>query len=185
MGHAITGDGPPLCVQGPHAGVSEEDTDVVPLLFRHLREIGEEGGGQRIPRQNVHTAADHDTRGRGELVEQAAQLRLHLLYGLATGAFRLPAGQLEEVIALVVAEMEDLGQSGQHRRGRLDTALLQARVVVGADGGKQGDLLTAESCNTPRATGVGQSDGTRAQLGPARLEEISQLVQMRVAGHGS
>jgi hypothetical protein len=77
-----------------------------------------------------------------------------------------------------------LGEGGQHGGGRLDAALFQAGVVVGADDGELGDLLAAQARHPARRAGLGQAHGAGAQLGTAGLEEFPQLVEVCVAGHG-
>ncbi|MFE6624449.1 alcohol dehydrogenase catalytic domain-containing protein [Streptomyces sp. NPDC057740] len=65
------------------------------------------------------------------------------------------------------------------RRG-LDAALSEAGVVVGADGGQHGDLLTTRP-HHPTKAAAGQSDGGRGELGTTRLEEFTQVMAVRIA----
>jgi hypothetical protein len=104
-------------------------------------------------------------------------LRLDLLSASAPGAGGGLAGELEEVTALVVVQVEYSGENVQDRCGSLHTALFEACVVVGDDAGELGDLLAAQSGDPAGPAGVGQSDGAGAQLGAAFLEEFSQLVE--------
>ncbi|GGQ66581.1 hypothetical protein GCM10010496_32670 [Streptomyces asoensis] len=119
-----------------------------------------------------------------EVVEQAAQLGVHLLPGRPAVSRPEPAGQLEQAVTPAVGQMQDSGEYGEQGGRRLDAALLQPCVVVGADGGEHGDLFSAQPRHTS-ATGVGQTDGARGQLGPPLLGEFSQLVRMRFARHGA
>lgn len=56
------GDVLPVRIQRPHRGISEKNPRVVSFLLRNVRVIGHQGGGQGIPRENVHAAAQDNGR---------------------------------------------------------------------------------------------------------------------------
>lgn len=177
------GDGLPVGVQRPHGRVGEDQPDVIAVFLRNLREIGDRGGGEGVPGENVHAAAQHNGRGDGEVVEQPLQLRLDLLPGTPPGPGGRPAYQAEEVVALVVVQPQDPGQGGQDRGRRLDAALFEAGVVVGADRDEPRHFLPPQTRHPPGPAGVGQSRAPRADLGAPGLEELPQLIEVCVAGH--
>src|SRR5207245_8824816 len=74
----------------------------------------------------------------------------------------------------------------EHRRGRLDPALLEPRVVVGRDRGELRDLLAAKTGDPPSCPTLRQVDVAGAQLGAASAKKRTQLVLISVlAAHQS
>lgn len=138
-------------VQGPHGGVREENADIVPVLFRNLPEVGDERGGQGIPRDDVHTPPHGDGRGGGEIGQQPPQLRLDFLPSPAPGAGDFLSGESEEITALVVVETRGLGECLRHGCGGVDAALLKAGVVVGGEGRELGGLFPPQTRHPTRA----------------------------------
>lgn len=135
--------------------------------------------------QNVPAPALHDGRCGAQVVQEALKLRLNLLAAAAPGAGTGLAGELEEIAALVVVQMQYPGEDVQDGCGRLHTALFEPGVVVGADAGELGDLLAAQPGHSAWPAGLGEPDRAGAQLRAALLEEFSQLVEGDVAGHAA
>jgi hypothetical protein len=73
------------------------------------------------------------------------------------------------LIPLGVAQVQDAGERG---RGRLDAALLEPGVVLGADLGEQGDLFAAQPGHPARRAVVGQPDRAEAEFAAPCLEEF-------------
>lgn len=79
---------------------------------------------------------------------------------LLRGAGRL--GELEQVGGGVLVELKRPGDGQQHLVGGVPVAaLLQADVIVGADPGEEGDLLTAQA-RDPAVALAGHSGGVGA-----------------------
>ncbi len=132
-----TGDLFPVRVQLAHPGFGEQQPDEHALLLRVAPEIGPQGGGELVPGQDVGPPTDHERRSGGEVVQHAPQLGVHLLAIMWPGrAHRLSRRELEHVDALVLVEAEHLGDLVQQGTRRLETALLDPRVVLGADRGQ-------------------------------------------------
>src|SRR5439155_9381026 len=87
---------------------------------------------------------------------------------------------LVRVGALVVGQLKDTRERGEHRRGRTYPPLLEPGVVVGADRGELRDLLPSEPGYAPMSRTLGQSDVARCQLRSAGLEELGELVLVDV-----
>lgn len=153
------------------------------LFLRNFRVIGHQRGIQGIPGKDVRTSAQNNGRRVDQVVQEAPQRRLHLLHGTVARPVLALAGEFEKVVPLVVVQTKHLRQSGQHRPRCLDAALFKACVVLGAEGGKLSDFLTAQSLDPSHAARLGQAHWAGAQFGPAGLEELAQLVEMRVASH--
>ena len=85
------------------------------------------------------------------------------------------AGEVEEVRALGVVELERAGQRLQHALGdAADVAALQAGVVRDADAGQDGDLLAAQPGNAATPVGV-QPRLLGRDPGAAGGEELADL----------
>jgi hypothetical protein len=148
--------------------------DEVPFSLGNVAEVDHQRGRERVPGEDVVGRGHHDG-GRVDVVEDALQVGLDLLR-CAPPRLRGRAGKLVHVGALVVVEAQDTTERGEHGRGRLDPALLEAGVVVDRDRGELCDLLAAklrdaslcptfgkvDDCREPRLPGgdhYGASDG--------------------------
>ena len=92
------------------------------------------------------------------------------------------AGQIEEVLALGVVKEESGGQRLQDLGGGArQRAALQARVVVDAHAGEQGDLLPPQAGHAPARPDDGQPHHLRRHPGAAGGEELLDL-RSRIRG---
>src|SRR5205823_5369791 len=86
------------------------------------------------------------------------------------------SGEVEEVDALGVVELERAGQRLQHAvRDAADVTALEAGVVRDADAGQDGDLLAAQSGNAAAAVGD-QPRLLGGDPGAAGGEEVADLL---------
>jgi hypothetical protein len=126
----------------------------------------------------------HD-RGHGHVVQ-------HALHGgayrpgdglaVARGSGGGGAGQVEEVLALGVVQLQGPGDGGQHAlRGAADVAALQPRVVVEAHAGEHGDLLAAQPGYPPVPAEVGDA---RLLRGDVRAAGDQELPHLGLGAHG-
>ncbi len=84
------------------------------------------------------------------------------------------AGQMEQVVALVLGQAQRPGQRAQHSRRRVRPALLlEARVVVRRDRGERGHLVTAQTRRAAPPALV-QADVTGTQSLASGPEQIGK-----------
>ena len=85
------------------------------------------------------------------------------------------AGEVEQVGALGLVELQRAGQPFEHELGdAADVAALQALVVLDADTGQRGDLLAAQARHAPLA--VGRQAGLLGRdLRPPRGQELGDV----------
>jgi hypothetical protein len=88
---------------------------------------------------------DDESRRVDEAIEQIQHARADVHAGRVTNRRGL-AGQMEQVIALVLGQPQRPGQRAQHRRGGMRPALLlEARVVVRRDRSEGGYLVSSQA----------------------------------------
>ena len=138
---------------------------------------GEQRLAQRVVREHLEAAAEHE-RGRVRpAVHQPKEVRADLLPPpCAPAAGRRRLRQPVQVGGGVLVEGQPAGQRVEDlRRGVALPALFQAHVVVGADAGQHRDLLAAQARHPPRPAG-GQAKLRRSHLFAAGAEELSERV---------
>ncbi len=177
MGHAGAGAVRPVAVTGPQYGVVEEQPHVVAVPDGVAAEVGEQGGGGRVPGEHVHGAGEDEGRSGGELGEQPAVVLGDLRRGACRGFGRRPSGQAEQIGPLVGGEAQGPGESLQYGGGGGHPALLDAGVVVGADRGQPRDLRAPQPRDPPRRAVGRQPDLLGGQLGPAGAEECPEFLR--------
>ena len=143
-------------------------------------QLGEQRASELVGGQDVEALVAHERGGAGDRVEGPLDLGPDALLGLApTGPRRrrlCGAGEVEEVGALGVVELERPGQCLQHALGGpAHVSALQARVVRHAHAGQDGDLLAAESGNAATAVGA-QPRLLGRDPGAAGGEELADLL---------
>jgi hypothetical protein len=108
--------------------------------------------------EDVEALVAHERGGAGDRVEGPLDFGPDALLGLAPTRPRwrgvCGAGEVEEVGALGVVELERPGQCLQHALGGpAQVSALQAGVVRNAHAGQDGDLFAAQSGNATSAVG--------------------------------
>ena len=99
--------------------------------------------------------------------------------GTAARACRRPggAGEVEQVRALGVVELETAGERFEHALGdAAQVAALHLGVVVDADAGEHRGLFAAQSGDAAGVAEDGQAGLLRGDLRSARGEELADLV---------
>ena len=138
----------------------------------------QQGLGKRVlPQHGAEVVGD--LGGRVEPVEHAHQRGADVA-GAVPARRRDVAGELEEMVALVLREPQRAGDRGHHRLRRTRAAaLLEPRVEVGRHARQRGDLLAPQSRGSPARAGA-EADVLR----PQRLTAAAQEVGESVAVHG-
>ena len=93
------------------------------------------------------------------------------------------AGDFVQVGLLVLIESQRAGEGGEHGRGGLDAALLQARVVIHADRRELRDFLAAEPADLAADACLREADFARGQLGAPGPQEGTELAGNRCGIH--
>ena len=94
------------------------------------------------------------------------------------------AGEVEQVRALGVVELQGAGDGVEHGGGGAgDRAALELGVVLHADAGERGDLAAAQA-GTRRFGAGGDAGGVGGDLRAARHEELAHLGSVVHADHG-
>ncbi len=169
--HCLGGDRLPLRVEQARGRVEER-------LPGHVAALERPGGEavhrvtQRVPRQHVHPSPEDERRHGLHHVQQ----RLHAgADELQRAAGVARTGQVEQVLPLGPIQPEDPGDRVQHRVGDVAAAaLLQPDVVVGADAGQLGQLLTPQARHAPPPVG-GQPDIPRLDRGTPGSQERADV----------
>ena len=122
-------------------------------------QLGEQRASELVGGEDVEAVVAHVGGGAGDRVERPLDLGPDALSWSGAGAaapVRVGgAGEVEEVGALGVVELERPGQCVEHALGdAAHVSALEAGVVRDAHAGQDGDLLAAESGDAPRAVGV-------------------------------
>jgi hypothetical protein len=96
--------------------------------------------------------------------------------GASGGAFGGGAGQVVEVGAFGLIQLEGAGEGVEDVRGSpAELAALYAGVVLDADTGEQGDFFATQAGHAPVAAVGGQPGLLRRDLGAAGSEEFSDV----------
>jgi hypothetical protein len=96
--------------------------------------------------------------------------------GASPGA-RIHAGEVEQMLALGVVELQRPRDRIQHALGgAADVAALQLGVVVEADVGEHGDLFAPQAGHAAFTAEVGQAGLRRGEVRAAGDQEFPQLV---------
>ena len=144
----------PVGVELARRRVQEREPPAVGRLLGAVEHRRVQRAAKRVGGQVVAVDGADDRR-RLDLVEQALHDRADARLGRPRALRRdrtRGAGQVEEVRALGVVELQRPGQRFQHELGdAADLAALQAPVVVGADTGQRRDLLAAQAGHPPLA----------------------------------
>ena len=129
---------------------------------------------------DVQAAVPHGGRDAGQGVHDPRDARSHLLRR------RRPAGrvlgvrgarEVDQVVVLGLVELQGRAHGVEHvLRHAAGVAALEARVVLDADAGEEGDLLAAQAGNPALSAEGGQARPLRRDLGPAGGEELADVV---------
>jgi Alcohol dehydrogenase GroES-like domain len=148
----------PVGIEVDGGRVEEREAGAVCRLFAAVEHRRIEGAAERVGADLVEPGIA-DERRRGDLVEDLLDDRPDaLLRSRASHRDRVSgAGQIEEVRALGVIELECTRERVQHELGdAADVAAFQALVVLDAHPGERGDLLAAQARHAALAV-VGQA----------------------------
>ena len=156
---ALAGDALPVAVERLGSRVEEHEPGVVDRPRGCGVQLGEQRTAELVGGQEVETLVAHERGGAGDRVEGPLHLGPDTLLRLAPARRRsrrlCGAGEVEEVGALGVVELERAGQGLQHAlRDAAHVAAFEAGVVRNAHAGQDGDLLAAESGHATRAVGA-------------------------------
>jgi hypothetical protein len=136
----------PVWVELAGALVEEDLARRVPLLAWERTEVDPERRREPVPREDVHPPSEDHGRDAVECVEQAPDLRPDALGLWRAAPAGGGAGEVVQVRELVVVEAEGLRDRLQDLVRRLaGAALLEADVLVDADAGELGELLSAQA----------------------------------------
>ena len=143
-------------------------------------QLGIQRESELVGGQDVEAVVAHERGGAGDRVERPLDLGPDALLGLAPARPRrrwvCGAGEVEEVGAFGVVELERAGECAQHALGDpVHVAALEAGVVRDAHPGQDGDLLAAESGNAARAV-AGQPDLVWGDPRTAGGQELADLL---------
>lgn len=149
----------PVAVQIPGEGVEEKhprDRGTTSLVARGLEihVFGEQRVTGTVPGKHVPTPAEHDRgSGLGQRVEQHEHTRVGLFHGRFGEAEPVGlAGEVVQVDCLHLVQFQHSCQGVENlRRGSAALALLQPRVVAGADAREVSQFLSAQPRNAPAA----------------------------------
>ena len=158
-GDGVVGGAFPVAVEVVRARVEEEEAGVV------TGRAGSAYSSEYRPRASGLAARMsrrpllHERGRAGDRVEHALHARAGSVAWSGAGGAGVVgcgrAGEVEEVRALGVVELERASERLQHALGdAAQVAALQAGVVVDADAGQDGDLLAAQAGNAASAVGV-------------------------------
>ena len=177
---ALAGDALPVSVERLGSRVEEHEPGVVDRPRGRGVQLGEQRTAELVGGQDVQVLVAHERGRAGDRVEGPLDLGPDALLGRAPTRSRYRrlrgAGEVEEVSALGVVELERPGQCLQHAlRDAVHVSALQARVVRHAHAGQDGDLLAAESGNAAIAVGA-QPRLLRRDPGAAGGEEVPDLL---------
>ena len=140
--HADLGPRPgfPVRVQPAQFRVGQHQPDHVAVGGRQCPEVGDQPGSECVPGQDV-AAVVEDERRPGELVDHGVQAGRGRVgaHGSAAGCTQAGA-QGVQVFACHVVEAQGGGDRVEDLRGRVDPALFDPLVVVGADPGDDGEF---------------------------------------------
>ena len=141
---------------------------------RHRVPLPEQLLGSVVRQQNVEPAVDQGCRKRVERMDDLADGVGDRL-ARAFSAERRRLGQPVQVFPLHPVQPEGAGHRVEYLGAGVDlTALFQPGVPGDPDAGQERDFLAPQ----PRSTTAGprrHAEVTRAELGPARLEELAEL----------
>jgi hypothetical protein len=101
-------------VEVAHPRVGEDQSEEVAIPLWDLGEVDHQGRGKRVPGEDVMGGCHDYCRGVGDVVEDAAHMRLDLLRRAAALLRGVAPGKLEHVGALVVGQAEDARQGREH-----------------------------------------------------------------------
>src|SRR5690606_2859361 len=154
-------------VRHPAAAAEEPLPHQVPLPGRPGREVAQQRGGQRVPGQDVALGVDQHRRQVAQPLQQPQRAGSRGRHDVAPPG-RRHAGEVEQVVALVVGQPQRPGQRREHelRRHRAPP-LLQPHQVVDRDARQLRHLLPAQPGH-PAAGAGRQPDVGRRQAGTVR-----------------
>ena len=142
-------------------------------------QLGEQRASELVGGEDVEAVVADVGGGAGDRVERPLDLGPDAWLGLAPARARPGrlggAGEVEEVGALGVVELQRPGQCLQHALGgAAHVAAFQARVVLDAHAGQDGDLFAAQSGNATST--VGRQPGLLGRdPGAAGGQELTDL----------
>src|SRR4051795_1900925 len=152
----LAGGAVPVGVERFGARIEEDEPGMVGRPSGLGVQLGEQRAPEVVGSQDVETVVADDRGGPGDRVEGPLDLWPDALFGLAATRPRPGrlggAGEVEQVGALGVIELERAGQRVQHALGgAAHVSALQAGVVRDAHAGQDGDLPAAQSGNAATA----------------------------------
>ena len=149
----------PVGVEVDRGGVQEGPARAVGRLLAAVEHRRVEGAAEVVGGDVVESRVARERR-RVDRVEDALHGGPDTLLDRAAAAAMIDrrpprgAGEVVEVGALGLVELERLGERFQHAlRDTADVAALEALVVVDADAGERGDLLAPQPGDAPPAMG--------------------------------
>jgi hypothetical protein len=139
--------------------------------------VAHEQEGGPVLGEDLTQVGQHQGRGVAEQVEHADQAGAGQA-GHPVGRWGLVAGQVEQVVALVVGEAQRPGQRAEQLgRGLTAAALFEAYDVVHRHAGERGHLFAAQAGGAA-AGAVGDADLGRADRLAAAAQEVGELVTL-------
>ena len=139
--------------------------------------VARQQDGRPVLGEDLAQVGQHQGRGVAEQVEHAHQAGAGQA-GHPVGGRGLVAGQVEQVVALVVGEAQRPGQRAEQLgRGLTAAALLEAYDVVHRHAGEHGHLFPAQAGGAA-AGAVGDADLGRADRLAAAAQEVGELVTL-------
>ena len=178
-GDDLAGGPFPVEVEGGGARVQEHEPGGVHGPGRGDEHLRVQRVAERVAGEDVEPVVADERGATGDRVEDLLHRGTHLLLGAARAARGKDglrgAGQVEQVRALGVVELQRAGERVEHAVGdAAHVAALQARVVRDADAGQHGHLLAPQAGHAARP--VGRQPGLlRADPPAARGQELADL----------
>ena len=180
MGNELRRHPLPVGIEVDGGRIEEREAGAVGRLLAAVEHRRIQRAAERVGADLVEPGVADKCRG-GDLVEDLLDHRpdalLDRVASRSSGDRTGGAGEIKEVRALGVVELERARERFQHELGdAADVAALQSLVVLDAHTGERGDLLAAQAWHAALAV-VGQTHLLGRDLGPACGQELGDVVR--------